>query len=49
MRGKDPLDATFDLLKEEENAVGMVDFYGLEEHIIGFMKRDEQNVCTDGL
>lgn len=49
MRGEDPLDATFDLLKEEENAVGMVDFYGLEEHIIGFMKRDEQNVCTDGL
>ncbi|PBH69268.1 hypothetical protein [Clostridioides difficile] len=49
MIGKDPLDATFDLLKEEENAVGMVDFYGLEEHIIGFMKRDEQNVCTDGL
>ncbi|MBJ9542213.1 D-aminoacylase [Clostridioides difficile] len=49
MRGKDPLDTTFDLLKEEENAVGMVDFYGLEEHIIGFMKRDEQNVCTDGL
>ncbi|EGT4571350.1 D-aminoacylase [Clostridioides difficile] len=49
IRGKDPLDATFDLLKEEENAVGMVDFYGLEEHIIGFMKRDEQNVCTDGL
>ncbi|WP_339110722.1 D-aminoacylase [Clostridioides difficile] len=49
MRGKDPLDATFDLLKEEENAVGMVDFYGLEEHIIGFMKRDEQNVCTYGL
>ena len=49
MRGKDTLDATFDLLLEEENAVGMVDFYGLEEHIIGFMKREEQNVCTDGL
>ena len=49
MRGKDPLDATFDLLLEEENAVGMVDFYGLEEHIIGFMKLEEQNVCTDGL
>ncbi|MGL5329365.1 MAG: N-acyl-D-amino-acid deacylase family protein [Peptostreptococcaceae bacterium] len=49
MRGKDPIDATFDLLLEEENAVGMVDFYGLEEHIITFMKREEQNVCTDGL
>ncbi|MCB5942836.1 D-aminoacylase, partial [bacterium 210820-DFI.6.52] len=40
---------TMDLLLEEENAVGMVDFYGLEEHIITFMKREEQNVCTDGL
>lgn len=49
MRGKDSIDATMDLLLEEENAVGMVDFYGLEEHIITFMKREEQNVCTDGL
>lgn len=49
MRGKDPLDATFDLLRDEENAVGMVDFYGLEEHVIKFLKRPEQNVCTDGL
>lgn len=49
MWGKDPIDATMDLLLEEENAVGMVDFYGLEEHIITFMKREEQNVCTDGL
>lgn len=49
IRGKDPLDATFDLLYEEENAVGMVDFYGLEEHVIKFLKRPEQNVCTDGL
>ena len=49
IRGKDPLDATFDLLYDEENAVGMVDFYGLEEHVITFLKRPEQNVCTDGL
>ena len=49
MRGIDPLDATFDLLRDEENAVGMVDFYGKEEHVITFMKRPEQNVCTDGL
>lgn len=49
LRGKDPLDATFDLLRDEENAVGMVDFYGLEEHVIKFLKRPEQNVCTDGL
>lgn len=49
IRGKDPYEATFDLLHDEENAVGMVDFYGTEEHVITFMKRPEQNVCTDGL
>lgn len=49
LRGKDPYNATFDLLLEEENAVGMVDYYGMEEHIIKFMKLAEQNVCTDGL
>lgn len=47
--GKDPLDAAFDLLYEEENAVGMIDFYGKEEHIIRFMQREEMNACTDGL
>jgi N-acyl-D-amino-acid deacylase len=47
LRGKDPYNATFDLLFEEENAVGMVDFYGTEEHVIKFLCR--QNVCTDGL
>jgi N-acyl-D-amino-acid deacylase len=49
LRGKDPLNATFDLLIEEENSVGMVDFYGTEEHVKQFIKRPEQNVCTDGL
>ena len=49
MRGKDPLEATFDLLLQESNAVGMVDFYGLEEHVKAFMSRPEMNVCTDGL
>ncbi|MDR1931561.1 MAG: D-aminoacylase [Spirochaetales bacterium] len=48
-RGRDPYNATFDLLYEEENAVGMVDFYGLEEHVIYFLRMEEQNVCTDGL
>ena len=47
--GKDPLEAALDLLLEEENAVGMVDFYGKEEHVKAFMLRPEQNVCTDGL
>lgn len=34
---------------EEENAVGMVDFYGKEEHVKLFMARPEMNACTDGL
>ncbi|WP_419787058.1 N-acyl-D-amino-acid deacylase family protein [Pseudodesulfovibrio sp.] len=49
MRGKEPLEATLDLLLQEENGVGMVDFYGLEEHVTAFMARPEMNVCTDGL
>jgi N-acyl-D-amino-acid deacylase len=49
LRGKDPYEATFDLLLEEENAVGMIDFYGTEEHVQLFMKRPEMNACTDGL
>jgi len=49
IRNKDPYNAAFDLLYDEENAVGMVDFYGTEEHVISFLKRPEQNVCTDGL
>jgi N-acyl-D-amino-acid deacylase len=48
-RGKDPYNATFDLIYEEENSINMVDFYGLEEHIIKLLKRPEQNLCTDGM
>jgi N-acyl-D-amino-acid deacylase len=49
MRGMNPLDAAFDLLLAEENAVGIVDFYGKEEHVARILARPEQNVCTDGL
>jgi len=49
LKNKEPLEATFDLLMEEQNAVGMVDFYGLEDHVKKIMKRSEMNVCTDGL
>ena len=49
MRHTNPYDAAFDLLLAEQNAVGMVDFYGTEEHVIRFLQRPEQNVCTDGL
>lgn len=48
-KGKDPLDATFDLLFEENNAVGMVDFYGTEDHVKKIISRPEMNACTDGL
>lgn len=48
-RGKEPLEATFDLLLQERNAVGMVDFYGREEDVARVLLRPEQNVCTDGL
>ena len=48
-RGKDVFETAFDLLMEEENAVGMVDFYGKEDHVKLFMSRPEMNVCTDGL
>ena len=49
LRNVDPYTAAFDLLMEEENAVGMVDFYGKEEHVKLFMARPEMNACTDGL
>ena len=49
LRHTDPYNAVFDLLLEEENAVGMVDFYGTEENIKTIMKRPEMNACTDGL
>ncbi|TWH52051.1 amidohydrolase family protein [Sporomusa sp. KB1] len=49
LRGKDVYEAVFDLLYEENNAVGMVDFYGEEYHIKQFLQRPEQNVCTDGI
>lgn len=48
-RNLDSYTAAFDLLMEEENAVGMVDFYGKEEHVMRFMQRPEMNACTDGL
>ncbi len=47
--GKDPLEATYDLLLEEEGTAGLVDFYGLEEHVARILRRPEQNVCTDGI
>jgi N-acyl-D-amino-acid deacylase len=49
LRGKETYQATFDLLEQEENAVGMVDFYGSESNVKQFMQLPEMNVCTDGI
>lgn len=49
LRNTGPLEAAMDLLIEEQNCVGMVDFYGVETHVEAFLKRPEMNVCTDGL
>lgn len=49
MKGIDPYNATFDLLYEEGNSVNMVNYYGLEEHVVKLLKRPEQNLCTDGM
>ncbi|MDC7218949.1 MAG: D-aminoacylase [Spirochaetales bacterium] len=46
---KDPMDVLFDLLLDEENRVGMIDYYGSEEHLEMFCQREEMSVCTDGL
>ena len=48
-RQKSPLESAMDLLAEEKNAVGMVDYYGTEEHVLRIMNRPEMNACTDGL
>ncbi len=49
MRGKEPLEAVYDLLLEEENVAGLVNFYGSEDHVRHIMQRPEQNFCTDGI
>jgi N-acyl-D-amino-acid deacylase len=47
--GIHPLEAAFDLLIAENNNVGMIDYYGYEEHLKTFVKREEMNACSDGL
>jgi N-acyl-D-amino-acid deacylase len=49
IKGKDAYNATLDLIYDEGNSINMVDFYGLEEHIIKILKRPEHNLCTDGM
>ena len=49
MRGEEPLEAALNIILQEENGVGMVDFYGQEHHVERLLMRPEMNVCTDGL
>lgn len=49
LKGLHPIDAAFNLLIEEKNEVGMIDYYGYEAHIKQLIQRDEMNACTDGL
>ncbi len=49
IKNKEPFEALFDLLYEEDNAIGMYDYYGKDEHLVKFMQRDECCFCTDGL
>lgn len=49
LKNKNIYDSIFDLLIEEENSVGMYDYYGTDEHVATFMKRTECNICTDGI
>lgn len=49
VRGQDPADAAFDLLLEEQGAVGMVDFIASEECVEQALRHPLQMVCTDGL
>lgn len=47
--GLDQIFVTSVKTDKNKDAVGMVDFYGTEEHVIRIMKRPEMNACTDGL
>lgn len=49
MRNTTIYDVVFDLLIEENLGVSICTDFGTDEDIKYFMKRPEQNVCTDGL
>jgi N-acyl-D-amino-acid deacylase len=48
-RGEDPVEALFNVIMEEENAVTMVSFNMSEEDVRTVMKSSFQMVCTDGI
>ena len=49
MRGVDVVEALFQLVLEEDNAVGMVSFSMSEEDVRTIMKSPVQMFCTDGI
>lgn len=49
LQGKTPYDAAFDLILQEENGAGMVDFYGTETMVSRIMSRPEMRASTDGI
>ena len=48
-RGEEPMEALFNIILEEENAVTMVSFSMSEEDVRTVMKSPLQMVCTDGI
>lgn len=48
-RGTDPFDALFDIVLEERNQAGIVDFYGDEDMVRRILSRPEMTACTDGI
>lgn len=48
-RGRTPLEALFDLILEEDNAVTMVSFSMSEDDVRTIMRSHLQMVCTDGI
>jgi N-acyl-D-amino-acid deacylase len=48
-QGKNPSELVFDLLVEEDLAVGMIDFYGSEEAVKAILAHPLQTVGTDGI
>jgi len=49
MRGVNPIEALFDLVLEERNAVGMVSFSMSEDDVRTIMRSPIQMFCTDGI
>ncbi|MBD3919246.1 D-aminoacylase [Paenibacillus sp. PR3] len=48
-RGTDPIETAFDLIAEESNAIGMIDFVMDEPSVSLIMQHPAGTICTDGL